>query len=171
LATNDYDSALDVAVSPDDATVYVTGQSACAMTTAAYAAATGQAVWADRCHGPGRLCDVGEAVDVSPDAARVYVTGLTAGFTGTDVATIAYDAATGSRVWQAVYNSSWDGYDEPCCIRVSPDGARLFVAATSEDPLGLNQYVTIAYDSVHGGVLWNRAYAHDESAPNALAVS
>ena len=76
------DAAYGVAVSPDGATVFVTGQSAGDsddFATVAYAASTGARVWVRRYDGPAN--DYDQAVDIAagPDGSMVFVTGVTGG--------------------------------------------------------------------------------------------
>jgi len=83
--------AESVAVSPDHATVYVTGYNGLHgdYATVAYRAATGMQLWASRYHGPrnnGGAC----CVAVGPGAHKVFVSGWSQGRTSYDYATIAY---------------------------------------------------------------------------------
>jgi DNA-binding beta-propeller fold protein YncE len=92
------DDAAVLAVSPNGATVYVTGGSYGSGTgydyaTVAYDASTGAKVWAQRYDGLGSAYDQAFGLAVSRDGAKVYVTGgSTSGTTGEDYATIAYEA-------------------------------------------------------------------------------
>ncbi len=93
---NGFDAALQVAVSPDGAAVFVTGESAGATSgpdyaTIAYTAATGARLWLRRYNGPGNSADRAISMAVSPDRNKVFVTGESGGATsGSDYATIAY---------------------------------------------------------------------------------
>jgi PQQ-like domain len=108
------DSARSVAVSPDGATVFVTGSSRAGPTgatsgldyaTVAYDAATGAQRWASRYNGPANGDDGASSVAVSPGGATVFVTGISQGAaSGSDYATVAYDAATGALRWVRRYN-------------------------------------------------------------------
>jgi DNA-binding beta-propeller fold protein YncE len=92
--SDDHPSALGV--SPDGATVFVTGWSVGARTgadyaTVAYDATTGSHLWVGRYNGPGDKDDRAHGLGISPDGATVYVTGESLGSgTDYDYATIAY---------------------------------------------------------------------------------
>ena len=77
-------------------------------------------------------------VAVRPDGSQVFVTGESSGNGGYtyDYATIAYDAATGTKLWTQRYPGSPDGAH---AIAVSPDGSQLFVTGSG--------FVTIAYST------------------------
>src|SRR5438477_264552 len=67
-------------------------------TAPAAMAAAGSTAWVAR-YGTHKL-ETARAVAVSPDGARVYMTGISPrAETGSDAATLAYDAATGKRLW------------------------------------------------------------------------
>lgn len=93
--SQDYPAAL--AVSPDGARVYVTGDSSGPGTvddyaTVAYDAVSGEQMWVQRFNGSGNWVDKANALAVSPDGSVVFVTG----YSDKDVVTIAYSTETGS---------------------------------------------------------------------------
>jgi DNA-binding beta-propeller fold protein YncE len=116
------------------------------------------------------------AMVAAPTGDRVFVTGFShddaAG--DWDIATVAFDAASGQRLWIARYGSG-RGYDDPADVAVSPDGARVFVAglAGSEFDHNDGDAVILAYDAATGAALWTRVL--DESGGldlvGSLAVS
>ena len=111
---------------------------------------TGEA-WVARFNGPVSGEDIGNAVAVSPDGTTVFVTGQADGMTGgTDYATLAYDAATGSMLWTAMSDGRGHGTDVAVVLAVSPDGSRLFVTGRSTGPDRKANYATIAYDATTG---------------------
>jgi sugar lactone lactonase YvrE len=101
----------------------------------------------------------------------VYVTGRSYGSDSTrDYATVAYDAASGSRIWLARLNVA-NGYPE--AIGVSPDGSQVFVTGTS-GPSGDSDYTTVAYGALAGAQRWVARYDGANTGLNqatALAVS
>jgi outer membrane protein assembly factor BamB len=81
-------------------------------------------------------------VAVSSDGSEVILTSQNA--------TVGYDAATGAKLWRV-----WDGGS----MAVSPDSATVIIAKPKLDPAtGLYYYLTTAYDTVSGAVLWTARY-------------
>src|SRR5437762_3149387 len=111
-------TAQSIGVSPDGATVYVTGYangtgSGYDYATVAYDATTGVRQWTKTYNGPGNSTDVPSAIRVSPDGSMVIVTGQSYSTTSYDFATFAYDAATGTKLWFKRYNGPQNGGDAP----------------------------------------------------------
>lgn len=179
------DNTSAVAVSPDGARVFVTGESYGTTTssdynTVAYDAVTGAKIWARSYNGPGNGWDQPSALAVSLDGERVYVTGAsgeTPGYQADfDYATVAYDTATGATIWARRYA----GYDDPNsmagsptganAIGMSPDGATVYVTGQSWEglPTGFG-YVTVAYNAATGARVWVRRDIAGDA--RALAVS
>jgi len=149
-----YDIAYSVAVSPDGATVYVTGMSGGPagknydFATVAYEAATGEQAWATRYNGPAGDQDEGASVAVSPDGDTVFVTGNSRSVaTDLDYATLAYDAETGAKIWLRRYDGTGHGEDRPSVVLAGPDGSTVFVTGYSKGtgPWSDYDYATIAY--------------------------
>src|SRR6266853_314569 len=88
-------------------------------------AATRARLWVSRYNGPANGKDVARAVAVSPGGGTVYVTGDSPGSQSSyDYATVAYNAATGARLWVSRYNGPGNAFDIAYSVAVSPDGAR-----------------------------------------------
>jgi WD40 repeat protein len=168
------DLAYALEVSPDGSTVYVTGQAydgpgVYDATTVAYGAATGAQLWVDRY--PGTI-SFSTAIDiaVSPDGSRVFVTGNGPGdFTEEDYLTIAYDAATGRRLWVSTYDRDSEN-DYANAIAVSPDGTKVFVTGDSQYFESTFDYATVAYDAATGSQVWVERYDRALGVDNANAV-
>src|SRR5207249_3348510 len=111
---------------------------------------------------------------VSPDGTKVYVTGGSTGIaTGLDYATIAYNAATGERLWTARYDRA-GGDDYAAGVVASPDGKKVYVTGLSTGSTTDYDYATIAYDAETGDRLWVARYdgaAKGADFPAALAIS
>lgn len=153
------DQAQAVSVSPDGATVFVTGWSFGTSTstdyaTLAYDAATGTRLWLQRYAGPLLASDHAVGLGVSPDGSTVFVTGTTA----YDDGTLAYDASTEDQLWVRFYNGPLDSREEAQALRVSPDGSRVFVTGSSVGSGTGLDYATVAYDASTGAKLWGTRY-------------
>src|SRR5439155_26855955 len=93
------DEATAIAASPDGARVFVGGVSrGSGYATVAYDAATGAQLWVSRFR-EGDPSYARHGLAVSPDSAKVYVTGAIDRYGSRDYALLAYDAATGARLW------------------------------------------------------------------------
>jgi DNA-binding beta-propeller fold protein YncE len=155
-----------LAVSPDSATVFVTdassqGSHGAHYVTTAYHAATGVQMWVAR-YDLGKLT----GVTVSPDGSHVFVTG--SGSRGFE--TIAYNTATGARLWAA----PGLGNGTAVAIAASPDGSAVFVTGAILLSGSASEYATIAYSATTGAQLWAARYhgpAGASSSPAALGVS
>lgn len=163
-----------IAVSPNGKTVVVTGSVDAGGTTEyatiAYSAVSGAQVWARRYGTPGT--DYARALAVSPNGKTVIVTGMISGVAGTDgaqeYATIAYNTATGARVWVRAYNGDEFGGngDQAYAVAVSPDGRTAYVTGTT---LAAGQATTIAYSTAAGTPLW--VQSHNGGGTVSVAVS
>jgi hypothetical protein len=152
-----------VAVAPDGHAVFVikplrSGDGGDFLTSAF--AATGDLVWARRYSGCAKVgcVDIPVALAVSPGGGRVFVTGSSKRKTsGRDYATVAYAAATGSRLWVSRYNGHGRSGDSPAAIAVSPRGGAVFVTGTSAYDFatvgpgrtGIYDFATLAYAAGH----------------------
>ena len=107
---------------------------------------------------------------MSPSGQMVYVTGLSHAIaSGYDYATLAYNAATGTRVWLRRYSGRGSNYDAATSVAVGPGGARVYVTGVSAD-----DYVTVGYGAASGARVWASRYdgpSGDLDYPTALAVS
>jgi len=177
---NSVDEAASVAVSLDGTTVFVTGESTGKGTsfdyaTIAYDAVTGQQQWVSRYNGPVNGNDAAASVKVSPDGSTVFITGYSYGNTsssGADYATVAYSAATGSKLWASRYNGPAHADDQASSLAVSPDGKTVYVTGRSDTATGnAYDYATVAYDAASGQQLWATPYAGPGSNNEATAVT
>jgi WD40 repeat protein len=173
------DTAAAITVSPDGSRVFVTGTSANQRgtddyATVAYDAATGAKLWAERFDaGEGNSRDVATAMALSPGGSVVFVTGYGSVYAA-EFGTVAYDAATGARLWARIDDSFGGDYVDVAAIGVSPDGSSVFVTGRSQDPVTNNDYATVAYDAVTGATQWAKGYdsgTNGDDFATALAVS
>jgi hypothetical protein len=155
-----------IAVSPDGTLVFVTGQRVNAdgrtdYATVAYRAATGAQVWAARYNGPSGGEDSAVSVAVGPHGKMVFVTGSSrtqgAGPTN-DFATLAYRAATGTRVWARRYSAAANSNDQANALAVSPNGRLIFVTGETYRRGAGADYLTVAYRAGTGALQWHARY-------------
>lgn len=157
-----YDMPSAMAVSEDGKAVIVTGASSDTGTsvdlaTIAYDTRTGAELWMDSYDGPGHATDNPYVVTVSH--GRVFVTGNTEGEgTRFDMTTVAYDEASGKRLWIQRYDGAAHYDDTSWGIAVTPDGRKVVVTGTSADSDAGSDYVTIAYDAASGKQTWLGRY-------------
>jgi WD40 repeat protein len=177
-SANSFHHVAGLAVSPDGSRVFVTGdlhQSTGGGTlhTVAYDAVTGAQLWSSS--GPAKD-DRAAAVLVSPDGSRVFVVGSTYGRqdgkVSRDYLTLAYDAATGARIWKKRYTHPVGySHDEAAALGLSPDGSTVFVTGASDDGIWTD-YATVAYKASTGHHLWTARYGRPaEDAARTISVS
>ena len=145
------DVATSLALSPDESDVVVTGNVVGGATwiTAAYETATGTRRW---------LVTEADGLalrDVVVDATRVYVTGETATGAGTPalaywLTAIAYDRATGARLWRVNRRAAGSTAGDGRRIALAADGS-LVVAGTAAR--GFLDWYTVALERT-GAVRW-----------------
>jgi DNA-binding beta-propeller fold protein YncE len=167
------DDPYKVAVSPDGATVFVTGGAQGWGTgydyaTVAYSAATGRQLRASHYAGPEDGGGGGAAIAVSPDSGTVLVTGTSGGGETSDFATVAYNAADGRQLWASRYNA-----DQANSVAVSPGGTTVYVTGTGSGGGGpLGGYATVAYRAATGRQLWaTRYHVPDDFGGGAFTVA
>jgi len=173
------DDARAVAVSPDGATVFVTGDSVGGpesvhsedYATVAYRASDGTQLWVARFDGPTNSGDFANAVSVARDGSTVFVTGTSfaGGFDSvSSMTTVAYSASDGAQLWV----KSWS---PPSCCNyggtaiVSPGGNRVFVTGLVQSQAVTAEYGTVAYNATKGARMWARRYAGQGAT--SIAVS
>lgn len=128
--------------------------------TIAFNTATGAELWRQSYSGPSdNSYERPEQIVTSADGKRVYVVGYTHGEDGIllEYVTIAYDAATGTELWNTRYAGLGKG-SLPWGIIVSPDGRRVFVTGRSFGSDSKVDYATVAYDANSGQQLWEARY-------------
>jgi DNA-binding beta-propeller fold protein YncE len=132
--------------------------------------ANARVLWQARYDGP--MSDVDRVAEMAlhPDGTIVYVTGESYGsLYSLDYLTLAYEADTGRQLWEARYDTSWRRDDLATHVRVSPDGAIVYVTGTSigsgaDGGMGTGlgdadwDFVTLAYDAQTGVQLWDQRY-------------
>lgn len=145
-----------MAISPDGATLFVTGLVGCSrcgrfyahFMTIAYEVATGDQIWASRDEGDGGAY----AVVVSPDGRWLVVSGQADG--GNASRTIAYDPATGEALWAIGHPgvpTHWGGG-----LVVSPGSDLVYVATgPGSSRCGFNVSAHGMYD---GSRLWSSRF-------------
>jgi outer membrane protein assembly factor BamB len=142
---NRYDTITGIAVAGDGGRVFVTGLSDGGYVSLAYDATTGTQQWKARYTSGERGQDTPSAIAVGPDG--VFVTGASPGPVSSDVATVAYNPATGAQLWVSRYNGPDDLADGGAALVVDPAASRLYVVGSSARATNNDDMVTIAYDT------------------------
>ena len=180
-AGNGDDQATALAVSPNGQLIFVTGETfrrgaGTDYLTVAYRAATGKLQWHARYNGSGNGTDSASSVIVTPDTKTVLVTGSSYGGpkAGSDWATIAYRAATGTQRWIRRYNGPGNGYDAATSLTVGPGGTRVYVTGSSTGKTSGEDCTTVAYQTATGALVWAKRYtgpANGTDVGNSIATS
>jgi WD40 repeat protein len=169
----------DFVVSPDGSTVYVFGASHASASvpwsyaTVAYDAATGTQKWVkyDAGLSPAQFGRTAtNSIAVSPDGTKVFVTGENTRASGTGgYSTIAYDAATGTKLWQQRYFAKGTGGEaaEATFVGVSPDSSEVFVTGLTH----AGRFATLSYNSSSGSQLWLAVHSRVACATALAAVN
>jgi len=144
-----------VAVSPDSATVFVTGtqdrvggSAFRSYLTVALNASTGNQLWVAQTVFPRFVPHTVTSIAVSPDGSKVFVGGSSG--------TVAYNAATGAQLWLDRYKLAWERF--LVSLAVSPDSATVYVTSGSSTPTTVRHYWTAAISAVTGAKLWQATY-------------
>jgi DNA-binding beta-propeller fold protein YncE len=133
-------------------------------------------VWFSTWDGGAGNTDDPVAIAVSPDGSKVFATGSTTaiGFTN-DYPTVAWDAATGARLWAQVYDGPYGGgFDSATALAAAPDGSAVFVTGFSQSSSGDDDEATIAYDASTGSQRWIERFDdghHQEDLAKSIAVT
>jgi DNA-binding beta-propeller fold protein YncE len=109
-------------------------------------------------------------VAVSPDGSAVFVTGTSARTIDSYpplYATVAYNAATGARLWVARYYH----VSRAAALAVSPDGTAVYVTGTSGFDTSTVGYATVAYHAATGARLWVARYGPRGQVSEAASVA
>ena len=97
---------------------------------------------------------------VSPDGSTLFLTGgarrkVHESGAPSAGATLAYNPATGAKLWQANYNPGGLSTSSFSAIAVSPDSSTVFVAGTTQPKVdGPSSVVVAAYDAATGVARW-----------------
>ena len=156
-----------IALSPDGSRVFVSGSDQTPSNatlgpdwdyaTLAFDAATGQELWMSTYTSPDKGLDVPYGHALSPAGDRIYVTGRAQGPAGVfdgDYATVAYDTATGTRLWATRFTVPGTLFETGADVAVSPNGTRVYVTGGSHTYGDHGDAVTQAYDAATGAVVW-----------------
>jgi len=158
-----------VAVSPDSKTVYVTGRrdffgghASKSYDTLALNAATGATVWNTNTAFPAHVSHSITSIAVSPDGSTVFVSGSSG--------TVAYDAASGTRLWLDAYKQAYDRFRTS--LAVSPDSATVYVTSGSNAPGSSSpHYWTAALSAATGAQQWQATYRGPDGNAGTAAIA
>src|SRR5947207_1786008 len=144
--------AVAEAISPDGATLFVTGS-------------TGESGAAGPYHWATIAYNTATGVAMRPDGSRLFLTG--SGFTSTgrqEYQTAALNAATGATLWVQHYtrpHQSTRSGNLAMAVVVSRDGATVYVAG--QNPGGSSNSAVIADNAATGALRWTRFSANQAS--------
>lgn len=176
-------------LSPDGATVYITGgaydgfpvgATDSQVMTVALRTSDGAQLWSAHWDARPDGTDNGKAVVVSPDGSEVYVAGVTTSPLGDlDYVTVAYSTLDGSELWSAVYAGPKErGTDAVFGLAVNPVHDLLYVTGWSAGLVEFDaDYATVAYalGSASEGPGKGRGKAkgkpHGDDSPSAGSVA
>jgi hypothetical protein len=115
--------------------------------------ARGAILWTRVYRGFGSDSDRAADLAVSPDGTTAYVAGYSDGLdTSLDFTTIAYDLASGARLWLS--RMARDSWDRSSSIAVDPDGEHVVVAGNVQDVYGYDHATLVSYRSTDGSEQW-----------------
>ena len=96
---------------------------------------------------------------VSPGGGTVFVTGTSSGASSDrDYATVAYNTATGARLWVRRYNRPGNREDGATSLAVGPGGGTVYVTGRSVGSTSQYDYATVAYNAATGAQRWVNRY-------------
>ncbi len=167
-------ASYDVAVSPDGASVYVTGFFEHDMTIIRYNAHTG--AYENSHDLLFETFTIGYAVTVSPDSSKVYVAATAYDFEDTPVEAVTIAFGVGlNPLWTAILPQ---GDPAQSTLRTSPSGDTLYWTGIRYQSLARrfrkHDYVTVAYRTSDGSLKWSDVYngpANGEDNAWALVLS
>lgn len=165
-----------VAVSPDGATLVMTGMSESAATrtdsvTVGYDTATGRQRWATSYNGPANQNEGTGVLAFQPDGATVYAAGTSEGATvgHEDMIVLAYDTASGRQRWITRWDGPAHGDDNASDLTVSPDGSSVVIVGRTVPAPMKDQYAVSALKAATGAVLWADTYGITTSGEGNLS--
>lgn len=143
----------DIAVTPDGATALVAGwlvgdQGNNDYFVGAFSTNDGSTVWTKRYDDPTGGLDQATRVVIDPSGLVAYVSGaMTIKGNGYDIVTMAFDVATGTRLWSARFNGPRDNDDFSNGLAVSSNG--VYVAGNAGD-----RSLLLSYSRSTGALRW-----------------
>lgn len=148
--------------------------------TIAYSAASGERLWVSR-YETAEAHDVPTAIGLKSDGSMLFVTGSSGGSINgpNEYQTVAYNTATGQRLWVRRYSGIGDPYNVASSLALDKNGTRVVVTGTSNDSGTVSSptyadYATVAYDGATGQQLWVRRYndpANGDDSARAVTVA
>ena len=150
-----------LAADPDGSAIYLTGGTGGTdngtqdwdIVTMALDTTDGSVLWDKLLNGPSDGYDFGRSVTVNDAGTRVYVVGHSRGSAATyDITTLAYNVATGDRLWVRRAPGPSVNFGLTGDVAVSPDGSKILVASYRARS-GQTDTSTISY-SAAGALRW-----------------
>lgn len=158
-----FDATSKLTVSPDGRAIYVAmiagaeAPKAPAISTVAYAAATGKQLWQRSAGYFGASVPGMAALAITPDGKTVIVAGTSQpAHQRARYLTVGYDAASGAQLWARTYGGIRSG-DYAAALTLSPTGSTAYVTGLSTS-LKPTVFATVAYRATTGAQAWVRDY-------------
>jgi outer membrane protein assembly factor BamB len=153
---SEFPDDVDVVASPTSDTVYLSGNGllhrshgyADHYLVVALDATTGMVDWRARYVNPKGRLDNPVAIAITADGTQLFITGGTQERTyHYSVATVAFDAETGTRLWGGIYGRQQGGDHYAAAIAADPGGDGVYVTGESETTSGWGDFVTVKYST------------------------
>jgi hypothetical protein len=129
------------------------------LTAGTASAAPGGTAWTSVYDGPANNADSPSTVVADPTGQRVFVLGQSGGgkVTHMDIATIAYDATTGARLWVRRIDGAEHRIDTPLRLVTNDTGSRVYVVGILNQFTASERCVLVAYRASTGAQIWRRS--------------
>ena len=142
-----------------------------ALTANAAGMRPGAQLWVKRYNGSELGEDGASSVAVCRDGSKAFVTGFSTRAGAADYATVAYNGASGTKLWVRRYNGTGNGSDTASSVVADCRASVVIVTGASEGAVSGLDYATVAYDASTGAQRWLKRYTGPGSGVDAAAAA